>query len=394
MQRFWIIIAAGLIVLSHSPIASAQGASTRPTDQQGVRKVTANAPIALMIDAATGQILYSQGAGRRFIPASITKIMTAYLAFEMLDDGDLRTDQKFSLSPAASKDWYRTGSTMFLEPEEPVSVHMLLRGITAVSANDGSIVLAQGAAGSVRNWTARMNATARDLGMRDSRFGTPNGWPDDARTFTTAADLARLSRAMIDKHPALYARYFGKAGLNYKGFAQANHDPITGTVKGADGIKTGYTRQAGYGFVGSAKRANVRLIMVVAGMDSAGERSITSRQFIEWGFSSFRRTLAYKQGERIGWANVQDGNMDQVEIVAPSDIVLAIPRFGQNELSIKLTYQGPVQAPIKKGTSIAFIDAFDGADRVARIPVVAARNVEQAGFVRRVTNAMSRRFNR
>ena len=357
-----------------------------------VQELTEAAPIALMIDAKTGQVLYSRNADRRFIPASITKIMTTYVAFEMIKDGTLRLDQEFALPETLAGDWYRKGSTMFLEPGEPASVDDLLRGITSVSANDGSIALAAGAGGSVDKWLARMNSTARKLGMTNSHFGTPNGWPDEGATFTTAADLAFLSRALVREHPVLYDRYFGNEGMRYNGFAQANHDPITGRVEGADGIKTGYTRQAGHGFVGSATRDGSRLIMVVAGVGGGRQRNKVSREFMEWGFDEFRRVVVFAEGQQIGTAVVQDSETDAVGLIVPNAVSLAVSQDTPDPMFAIVNYEGPLEAPIKRGAKVGLVE-IRSADRVvARIPIVAAQSVIEAGPFQRIRNAFSEWF--
>ncbi len=339
------------------------------------------------MEADTGQILYREAENRRFIPASITKIMTAYVAFDLLKHGDLDVDQRFAMSEEIAKDWYRKGSTMFLEPGELVKVGDLLRGITSVSANDASVVLAVGVDGSIAGWTARMNRTASTLGLRDSHFATPNGWPDNGRTFTTAADLAILARALTRTHPVLYREYFGTKGMRYNGFAQANHDPITGVVDGADGIKTGFTRQAGYGFVGSAMRDGRRLILVVAGIDRAEVRTTVSRDLMEWGFDAFERDLVFTKGQVVGSALVQDGASDRVDMTVPQDFSLTRAARGRR-VDATVRYIGPLQAPIGKGAVIARLDIANDDGSVASIPLVAADNVAEAGMLRRIVNAI------
>ncbi|MGB7407426.1 MAG: D-alanyl-D-alanine carboxypeptidase family protein [Pontixanthobacter sp.] len=346
-----------------------------------------DAQIAMMIDGDTGQVLFAKDANRRFIPASITKIMTAFLAFEMIKSGELRFDQKFALSKGAADDWYRTGSTMFLIPRELTTVDDLLKGIASVSANDGSAALAEGAAGSIDAWTARMNEMARRIGMRDSHFGTPNGWPDAGGTFTTASDLMRLSRLLIQRHPYLYSRYFGRNGMRHNGFAQANHDPISGIVEGADGIKTGYTRQAGHGFVGSAKRAGQRLIMVVAGVDGSPARTQASRDFMEWGFAAFERKSVLRKADIVAYAKVQNGASSSVGLQPRDDVSLALSKGQSGDVRGSVRYAGPLEAPLDAGQSVATLELRQGGKTLASIPLVASDNVAEAGVGQRITNA-------
>lgn len=347
------------------------------------------APVTLLVDVQSGQTLLAENADRRFIPASMTKVMSAFVAFEMLEAGKITLTQEFSLSETAAEDWYRTGSTMFLEPGENVSVDTLLRGITSVSANDASIVLAEGAAGSVNGWTALMNATAQNLGMYNSHFGTPNGWPDDGRTFTTARDLEILAKAMIAQHPERYAAYFGKPGFRHNGYAQANHDPISGVVDGADGIKTGFTNQAGHGFLGSAERNGTRLIMVLGGIDTEPDRAQMARRIMEWGFSGFERRLLYSKGSDVASARVQNGAGSTVQLIAPDAINVVTPTVYNGPIQLNLVYKGPLKSPVIKGEEVAQLEILVEGLPPARVPLVASHTVEKAATFQRITNAFS-----
>lgn len=345
------------------------------------------APIALLVDLQSGQVLFANDPDRRFVPASITKVMSAYVAFEMLKNGELRLDQNFVMSETAADDWYRTGSTMFLEPGESVSVDMLLRGITSVSANDASVVLAEGALGSIDNWTARMNTAARVLEMNQSHFGTPNGWPDDGKTFTTANDLAKLAKALTTRHPSFYREYFGKPGLNYNGFAQANHDPISGIVEGADGIKTGYTNQAGHGFLGSAARDGTRLVMVLGGVDSEQDRAQVAQRLMNWGFGAFDRRLLFDNSATLGTARVQNGTQRSIGLKTSNTVIVALPKQAQTPVSLSIQYEGPLHAPIRAGETVARLHIEVDGMADAFVPLVASEDIARAGPLRRIANA-------
>src|SRR5690606_32974649 len=277
-------------------------------------------PVAMMLDLQSGKALYARETRRRFVPASVTKVMTAFVLFEMIKEGQLALDRRIQVSQEIAELWSGNGSSMFLKAGDTVLVENLIMGLTTVSANDAAMVLGIAIDGSMEQWLERMNATARELGMNDSHFGSPNGFPDGGQTFSTAEDLALLADVMIERHPQLYARFFGRHGMSYGGITQANHDPISDVVPGADGIKTGFTREAGYNFLGSASRNGRRLVMVVAGADSGQLRNETSRQFIEWGFSSFTNTLVFSSGTALGKARVQDGSERQVTLRAGQDI--------------------------------------------------------------------------
>ncbi|MXP32376.1 D-alanyl-D-alanine carboxypeptidase [Erythrobacter jejuensis] len=344
----------------------------------------------MLVDMSSGQTLFAREENRRFVPASITKVMTAFTAFELMEEGVLTPDQVFTFNEAAAEEWYRTGSTMFLEAGQEVSVSDLLMAITTVSANDGSIVLAEGALGSVPEWVARMNANARSLNLQNSFFGTPNGWPDAGRTFTTARDLVTLGQALVLRHPDRFARYFGHRGLRTNGYAQDNHDPISGIVEGADGIKTGFTNQAGFGFLGTAKRGDRRLMMVLAGAGEEPERDAAARALVEWGFSAFDSTQLFAGGARVGSVRVQDGSSSTVPVLASAPILFAVPKGEQASLSLAITYDGPLQAPIAAGETVARLEISVEGMASSSVPLVAAQDVPQAGFLDRIGNAFGR----
>lgn len=345
-------------------------------------------PIVLLVDLSSGQVLYARNADRRFIPASITKVMTLFTAFEMIDAGKLGPQQVMAYRPESFAEWRRKGSTMFLEQDARVSVDQLLRGIATVSANDGSIVLAEGAAGSVESWTALMNANARAIGMANSHFGTPNGWPDEGRTFVSARDLVTLAQAMIERHSALYRRYIGRPTLTYGGITQRNHDPLIGRVAGADGIKTGFTNQAGYGFLGSAQRAGRRLAVVVAGAEHYRDRDKAARAMIEWGFDAFEQRLLLPKGQSIASARVQDGTARSVNLVAFGPIVATVPRGTDPEVMLTLHYDGPVRAPFAAGDKLAELEIAVAGMPTGRISLHAQHDVGEAGMFHRIFNSV------
>lgn len=346
------------------------------------------APIAYLLDASSGQVLFEREAERRFMPASITKVMTTFLAFEWMEEGRIFPQQVYGVRPETFRQWHRKGSTMFLAADARVTVDELVHGVTTVSANDGSVVLAEGAAGSVDDWVAAMNAKALQIGMTDSHFGTPNGWMDDGRTFVTARDLGLLGRAMVARHPSKYRHFVGARELEYDGIRQANHDPISGVIPGADGIKTGFTNQAGYGFLGSAERDGRRLIMVVAGSPRGSDRNAASRTFIEWGFQNFRGEMLFGKSERIGSARVQGGGVPAIGLVASGPVMVALSKGTQRrDIALSIRYEGPLQAPIAKGEEVAeLIVEIDGMPD-HRVPLLAKEDVLEATYVQRVFNA-------
>lgn len=347
-----------------------------------------DAPIALLVDLSSGQTLFARESDRRFMPASITKVMTTMLAFEMIEDRQLFPEQVMTVRPETFKRWNRVGSTMYLPHNARVTVDELLHGITTVSGNDASVVLAEGAAGSVAQWLAGMNATAAKYGMHDSRFNTPNGWMDEGQTFTTARDLVTLGSAMVRRHPNKYRHFFGAAGLDYNGIIQRNHDPITGSVEGADGIKTGFTNQAGYGFLGSAERNGRRLMMVVAASPGGRARNSASRELIEWGFANFDSIRLFEKGEAIAEARVQDGSAGTVPLAAQTPVRLSLPRDREASVELTVRYEGPLRAPIEEGEEVARLLVSVDGEQVNSVPLVATQAVFEANALRRVFNGL------
>jgi len=383
-RRTTALMATMMLVLPTALSAQSSERFAPPTPEQ--------APIAYMIDLSSGQTLYARDIDRRFVPASITKVMTTLVAFDMLADGKLRPDQRVPYRDETFKEWHQKGSTLFLPAHAQPTVKELLIGITTVSANDASVVLAEGAAGSVAKWTERMNATAHSIGMHDSHFGTPNGWPDEGRTFVTARDLATLAARIVRRHPEKFDFYYGRPGLKAYGIAQDNHDPITGKVDGADGLKTGFTNQAGYGFVGTAERDGRRLVMVVAGADRGSERNRASRDFMEWGFKAFDSRLLARKGQAIGSARVQNGSLGQVALVAAQDVRVAIPRGDRAKAELTIHYDGPLRAPIAKGEAVATLEIAVPGMETATLPLYAAQEVKEAGMFGRIANGFAGLF--
>lgn len=384
-SRFFVLSAA--LAAAFAAPAAAMTASVTPAVPSA-----AEAPVALLVDLTTGQVLHARGPERRFMPASVTKVMTMYLAFELIEAGKLDPRQVFVMSPAIARDWRRKGSTMFLDAGEPVQVEDLLIGIANVSGNDGAAVLAEGQAGSVAAWTAAMSETAWSLGMTGSHFGTPNGWPDEGRTFTTAQDLVTLARAMVSRHPDKFAHYIGRPGFDYKGIAQINHDPMIGRVPGADGFKTGFTNESGFSYLGTAQRQGQRLVMVLAGVENGRLRGRLARAYMEWGFAAFDRRRLFAANEALGEARVQDGSARRVALVAQGPVNINIPRGSTAKLRATIHYQGPLRAPLAAGEQVGVLEITAPGMAPASILLFTRDAVEQAGPLTRIVNAVAGLF--
>lgn len=380
-----ILLALALAAFPAAPLAAPGDPSAFATS---IAPVDPEIPIALLVDLSSGQTLFAREADRRFVPASVTKVMTAYTAFRLIDEGKLSPDTPVTISDEVAELWSGEGSSMFLEAGDRVTVGELLLGITTVSGNDASVALSIAAAGTQENWLALMNANAAELGMRDTHFGTPNGWPDEGRTYTSARDLAILAEALTMRYPGLYRRFFGHRGMRYNGIAQDNHDPVTGVVEGADGMKTGYTRQSGYNFLGSAQRGSRRLVMVVAAAPTASIRNRTARDLLRWGFDAFESRVVLPPDTPVGEALVQNGAEGSVRLRTEGEVLASVPQGRDADVSLSVRYRGPIEAPIAAGQPVAFLRVSLPGQAPHDVPLVAAEAVPRANPLQRLRNGL------
>ena len=355
------------------------------------------ARVAYMLDLSSNAVLYARDADRRMPPASMAKMMTTHVAFELIKRGELQPERMCTVRPETWQRWHgpAAGSTMFLSPGEQVSVRNLLHGIVTLSGNDATVVLAECISGTEAAFVALMNRESQRMGLRNSHWGNPVGWPDNGVTYTTARDLATLAAATLRDHPQLYREYYGQREFtwgrtlgNNAPITQGNRNPLLGRVQGADGLKTGHTEEAGYGFTGSAEQNGRRLVMVVAGLSSFNQRIEESVRFMEWGFRSWQSRALLRQGQKIGEAQVQLGSDATVGLVAPRNLSVTYPAgLGQN-IRARIVYNGPIKAPITQGQHVA--------DLVVQVenlppqvtPLVAETAVGEAGFFGRMWNGL------
>jgi D-alanyl-D-alanine carboxypeptidase (penicillin-binding protein 5/6) len=352
------------------------------------------ARVAYLIDLSSGAVLYEKNADVRMPPASMAKMMTTDVAFELIDSGKLPLSKMCMVRPETWARWHgpAAGSTMFLSPNEQVSVENLLKGIVTLSGNDASVVLAECIAGTEQAFAGQMNELAKKIGLTNSHFGNANGWPDEGVTYVTARDLATLARYEIENHYKLYKQFYslpsftwGKTLGSGADITQANRNPILGKVPGADGLKTGHTDEAGYGFTGSAEQNGRRLIEVVAGLPSWDARVQESTRLITWGFGAWQAKPLFSQGAKVGTAQVQMGSSSTVDLVAPRNLAVTVPAgLAAGATSMKVRYQGPLVAPIKKGQQVAELVVTTGDTPPQVVPLVAADDVGRAGFFGRV----------
>lgn len=381
-----VLCGAGLATIA---VCTPVGARSHdaPADPAVLPEITA--PAAYMVDVNSGRVLFARDAQRRFVPASLTKIMTSYVAFELIASGKLRLDQSFVMRPETFRQWHGVGSTMFLGNNSRTTVADLLEGIVTVSANDACIVLAEGIAGSVPAFTAMMNAEVRKLGMRNTHYNTPNGWMDQGQTYVSAADLATLSTALITRHGDLYRRFYGHERAAFNGIEQQNHNPLYGHTAGADGVKTGFTGEAGYGFVGSVARDGRRIIFVLGGYPRPVERTEQSRRFAEWGFAAWDSHPIVGAGAKLGTAPIQGGTARSVDLIAPRGYSITVPHGEAPHYTLAIRYRAPLTAPIARGDEVASLIVRAPGQPIERLPLVAARDVRVGGALDRLRDGFA-----
>ncbi len=346
-------------------------------------------PIVLLVDLSSGQSLYARQADRRFLPASVTKAMSALVAFDLIASGKLHEDHRLKVDEETARQWSGKGTSLFLAAGTEISVAELLMGMTTASANDASVVLAKAALGSTEAWLAQMNLEARRLGMKNSHFATPNGWPDNGASYVSAHDLIKLADALINRHPVLYRRYFGHPAIEWNGRSFANHDPFIGVVPGADGIKTGHTYEAGFNFLGTVERGNRRLAVVTGGAQNEDLRAKASRGLIEWGYSAWSSRILLGEGTRIGAARIQGGDTRTVPLTVARRFTVAVPVGSNPAMKARILYQGPLRAPIAKGAPVAELEIQIAGQPAHSIPLVAAESVGVAGPLDRLINGLA-----
>lgn len=346
------------------------------------------APIAYMVDLSSGAVLFDKQADLKIPPASMAKMMTAYVVFDMIKQRKVRLDTQYTVTPQIWKQWNNQGSTMFLASGEVVTIENLLRGTVTLSGNDAAITLATGISGSEAAFVKEMNATAKRLGMKSSRFGTANGWPDKGVTVTTARDLALLARRTITDFPDLYIKFYGKKDFKWNGVTQPDRNPLLGKVAGADGMKTGHTDEAGYCFTGTASQKGRRLLMVIAGLDSLNSRITESTNFMNWGFSAWTVKPLFKKTAIVATIPIQLGVKRWLPITAMRDIAVTLPANKAQGYKLFVRYKGPVKAPIGKGDVVAdlVVKMADGSEQIT--PLTSPQTIEKAGFFGRAWNGL------
>lgn len=332
----------------------------------------------LLMDAATGQVLAETAADERLEPASLTKIMTAYVVFGELAKGSVRMDERLSVSETAFR---QPGSRMFIDRKVPVSIEELLHGMIIQSGNDASTALAERIAGSETGFAELMNREAKRLGMANSHFMNATGLPSPEH-YATARDLAILTRALIHDFPALYPIY-SQRSYEYNKIKQPNRNGLLGKDASVDGVKTGHTDAAGYCLVSSAKRGDTRLISVLLGAKSPKVREAESLALLNYGFQFFETQKLESAGKALAEVQVWFGKASRLGLGLGQDLTLTLPK-GSPRPELKQSIPDPIRAPIAKGQPLGELLVLSGEQVLARVPLLALDEIPEGGFFSRL----------
>jgi len=362
---------------------SAQGAKKEEGGFDG------DAPTAILIEATSGSVLFEKNADELRAPSSMMKLMTVETIFHAIKQGDIKLTDEYHVSENA---WRRGGapsgtSTMFAAIHSKIAVDDLLHGAIIPSGNDACIVLAEGMAGNERAFADMLTKRARELGMTKSTFGNSNGLPDPGNKMTVR-ELSILARYVIQTYPEFY-KLFGEKEFTWNKIRQQNRNPLLNSLEGADGLKTGYTKEGGYGMVGSAVQNGMRLIVVLNGLEDPDDRATEAKKMLEWGYRNFESRPLFAAQQPIGYAKVFGGESRSVKLISPKPVEVMVQKNGTDKLIARVVYSGPVRAPVEAGQQIGVVRVWRGANIAMEAPVYAADSVGVGSTMRRAIDGAS-----
>lgn len=335
---------------------------------------------AVLYDFTTDTFLFSKNADSKIKPASITKVMTAYITFYYINQKIFSINEKFTVSKKA---WSKGGSKMFLKEGEAVSLENLINGMIIQSGNDASITIAEGIAGTESKFADFMTKLGKEIGLKNSNFKNASGWPEDNH-YMTARDIIILSKRLIADFPEYY-HYFSKKNFSYNGINQKNRNSLINENNGVDGIKTGTTDESGYSIVVSAKKNGRRLIAVVNNLNNKKERNNSAWSLLRYGFKYFSEKVLLKKDTPFSKAKVWMGSEESIALVSKKDISLTLPKINTNKTLIELTYNSPIIAPVKKGDKIAQLKITPIEGETKTFPLYAEKEIKLANIFQRFT---------
>src|SRR6202045_1084807 len=379
-----VVAAVGWGSIVYAANNSVQGAKKEDPGFDG------DAPTAILIEATSGSVLSEKNADEMRAPSSMMKLMTAEVVFHALKQGDIKLSDEYRISENA---WRHGGapsgtSTMFAALNSKVSVDDLLHGAIIQSGNDACIALAEGMAGNERTFASDfMTKRARELGLTRSTFANSNGLPDPGNKMTVR-ELAKLARYVILTYPDFY-KLFGEREFTWNKIRQQNRNPLLNSLEGADGLKTGYTKEGGYGMVGSAVQNGIRLIVVINGLEDPDDRATEAKKMLEWGFRNFEARTLFAAQQPVGYAKVFGGDTRSVKLASPEPIKVMVQKNGTDKLIARVIYNGPVRAPIEAGQPVGIIRVWRGTNIAMEAPVYAAEAVGKGSTMRRAIDGVS-----
>jgi len=378
-----------VVALALSGLAFATpGYAQTPPPKKDDAGFQTSALYAILIDADSGTVLFEKNADKLNPPASMSKLMTTEVVLHAIAEGKLKYEDEMTISENA---WRKGGapsggSAMFAALNSRVSVRDLLHGVMIQSGNDASIALAEGIAGSELAFAEMMNKRAREIGLTQARFTNATGIHDPDHNMT-ARELAKLAQHIIKTYPEAY-KIYGEREFTWNKVRQQNRNPLLAMGIGADGLKTGFTKEAGYGLTASAVNNGLRLIVVGNGFKTMKERSDEMRKLLEWGFRAFESRPLFAAGETVGEAKTYGGEKGRVTLVSPTPVRLLVPRAMSEKLSAKVVYAGPVMAPVEKGRPVGTLKVSRGENVVLEVPLQAGEDVGRGSLHQRAFDAM------
>jgi len=380
-----LIAAAILATLGWSGVLSAANNSV-----QGAKKDEAgfdgDAPTAILIEATSGSVLFEKNADELRAPSSMMKLMTAEVVFHAIKQGDVKLTDEYRVSENA---WRKGGapaggSTMFAAINSKIAVDDLLHGAIIQSGNDSCMVLAEGIAGNERAFAEMMTNRAREIGLPRSTFANSNGLPDPGNKMTVR-ELATLARHIIQTYPEFY-KLFGEKEFTWNKIRQPNRNPLLNSLEGADGLKTGFTKEGGYGMVGSAVQNGVRLIVAINGLEDPDDRATEAKKMLEWGFRNFEVRTLFAADQTIGYAKVFGGDSRSVALSSHEPLKVMVQKNGNDKLIARIVYSGPVRAPFEAGQKVGTVKVWRGANIAVETPVYATESVGRGSTIRRAVD--------
>ena len=377
------VLALGLAGLAHAANRSVQGAVKDEGGFEG------EAPTEILIEANSGSVLFEKNADELRAPSSMMKLMTVEVVLHAIKQGDVKLTDEYHISENA---WRRGGapsgtSTMFAALNSKVSVDDLLHGAIIQSGNDACIAIAEAIAGNEQSFAEMMTKRARELGLTRSTFANSNGLPDPGNKMTVR-ELAMLARHIILNYPDYY-KVFGEKEFTWNKIRQFNRNPLLNSLDGADGLKTGYTKEGGYGMVGSAVQNGIRLIGVVNGLEDSEQRATEARKLLEWGFRNFEIKTLFAAQQPVGYAKVFGGNSGSVKLVSPTPVEVMVQKNGNDKLIARIVYDGPVHAPITPGQQVGVVRVWRNGEVAMDAPLYTAESIGKGSTVQRAMDGVS-----